>query len=180
MKRTSLFISTLLFSAVLFADESPYVGEENRSIKSLSAEEIEALESGGGMGFAKLAELNRYPGPKHVLELAHDLELTPSQLTTTRALFAEMQRNAISLGHRLLQAEKDLDRKFESGTIDAESLNLALADIGSIRTQLRYVHLEAHLRQRLMLTANQLVKYDELRGYRGAEQDHSQHSGHHN
>jgi len=180
MKRISLLISTLLFSAVLFADESPYAGEENRSIKSLSAEEIEALEFGRGMGFAMLAELNHYPGPKHVLELAHDLELTPSQLTTTKALFAEMQRNAISLGNSLLQAEKDLDREFESGTIDAESLNLALANIGSIRTQLRYVHLEAHLRQRPVLTTKQLVKYDNLRGYRDAEQDHNQRSSHHN
>jgi len=180
MTRISLLFPILLFSAVLFADESPYAGEENRSIKSLSAEEISALESGGGMGFAKLAELNHYPGPKHVLELAHDLELTSPQLTKTRALFAEMQRNAMSLGHELLQAEKDLDREFESGTIDAESLNIALTDIGVIRAQLRYVHLEAHLRQRQVLTENQLMKYDELRGYRGIAGDHNRHSGHHN
>jgi len=60
-----------LFTA-LFAqeDHSPYAGQENRTIKALSQGEIKNFLSGAGMGFAKAAELNHYPGPKHVLELA--------------------------------------------------------------------------------------------------------------
>ena len=49
---------------------SPYTGEEQRAIKALSEEEIKDLLEARGMGLAKAAELNSYPGPLHVLQLA--------------------------------------------------------------------------------------------------------------
>jgi hypothetical protein len=49
---------------------SPYAGQAGREIKALSREEVEGLLAGQGMGYAKAAELNRYPGPAHVLEQA--------------------------------------------------------------------------------------------------------------
>ena len=49
---------------------SPYVGLEAREIKALSEEQRQELLDGHGMGLALAAELNHYPGPKHVLELA--------------------------------------------------------------------------------------------------------------
>ena len=54
---------------------SPYAGQEKREIKALSQEDVEGYLTGQGMGFAKAAELNQYPGPKHVLELARELRL---------------------------------------------------------------------------------------------------------
>jgi hypothetical protein len=48
----------------------------------LSQTDIESLQNGTGDAFggmAKLAELNGYPGPRHVLDLANELELTPNQ-----------------------------------------------------------------------------------------------------
>lgn len=50
---------------------SKYIGQESRIIKSLSSEDIESLETGTGDAFggmAKLAELNGYPGPRHILD----------------------------------------------------------------------------------------------------------------
>jgi hypothetical protein len=50
---------------------SKYIGQENRIIKSLSSEDIESLETGTGDAFggmARLAELNGYPGPRHILD----------------------------------------------------------------------------------------------------------------
>ena len=132
------------------------------------------------MGFAKLAELNHYPGPKHVLELANDLDLTPSQVSETEALFEEMRTSAVVLGEDLLAAEMELDQDFSRGTISAESLESALWSIGRIRAQLRYVHLEAHLRQRRLLTTEQIAKYDETRGYKGVAHDHLEHPKGHN
>ena len=58
---------------------SPYVGEQMRAIKSLSQQDVAEYLDGKGMGFAKAAELNGYPGPAHVLELADKLGLTPAQ-----------------------------------------------------------------------------------------------------
>jgi Spy/CpxP family protein refolding chaperone len=180
MIRILVFILALTSGISLATDQSPYAGEEVRSIKSLSTEEVESLRSGGGMGFAKLAELNSYPGPRHVLELADDLNLTPSQLAKTEALFEEMRLNAIALGEELLEAETSLDRDFERGAINPASLEQALFDIGRIRAKLRYVHLEAHLRQKRLLTTDQVAKYDEIRGYRGAAHGQVGHPNSHN
>ncbi len=161
------------------SDQRPYEGEELRSIKSLSSLEIESLRYGNGMGFAKLAELNHYPGPRHVLELADELDLTETQTAETKALFDEMQRSAIDLGEKLIAAESALDREFAQGTMSADYLQGALSEIGEIRAQLRYVHLEAHLRQQRLLTGKQISKYDELRGYTGAGHNHEGHSRNH-
>lgn len=174
MKNIILAVLALLSGMSVATELSPYAGEELRSIKSMSSQEVDSLLSGGGMGFAKLAELNHYPGPKHVLELATDLDLTPLQISKTEALFEEMRRNAVVLGKELLEAELALDKDFSQGKINSESLRSALLNVGKIRAQLRYVHLEAHLRQKRLLTTEQIAKYDETRGYLV---DHSK--GHH-
>lgn len=162
-----------LFAAIVFpcivatAHESPYSGEEQRQVASLSEIEIASLQRGDGMGFAKLAELNHFPGPKHVLDLAEQLGLTASQVAATRMLYEEMHRTAVSFGEQLVQAEAQLNGTFKDGSVSAQSLEAALLDIEKIRARLRYVHLESHLRQTAILTADQVARYDELRGYRG-------------
>jgi hypothetical protein len=60
---------------------APYAGLEQRPIKALSAQQIADLKAGRGMGLALAAELNGFPGPLHVLELAAGLELTDEQRT---------------------------------------------------------------------------------------------------
>jgi len=179
MKKTALTILAALALVPclsLATEPSPYAGDELGAISSLTAEEIESLRSGGGMGFAKLAELNHYPGPRHVLDMVDDLDLTPSQTSATEALFEEMQRSAMVLGEELIDAEIALDQEFSIGAISSESLQMALLQIGKIRAQLRYVHLDAHLRQQRLLTAEQIAKYDEIRGYRDMTNKHTEHS----
>src|SRR5262249_20157560 len=63
----ALAVSVPLGSSL--ADSSPvsYAGRQTRAIKALSEEDIAPLLNGEGMGMAKAAELNGYPGPKHVL-----------------------------------------------------------------------------------------------------------------
>ena len=97
---------------------SPYAGEQSRGIKALSAQEVEALLAGQGMGFAKAAELNGYPGPAHVLELAGDLELTGDQRRLTVELFAAMEREAVLVGRELVDAERRLDRLFAERSVE--------------------------------------------------------------
>jgi hypothetical protein len=48
--------------------QSPYADLKGREIKALSPEELAQYEAGEGMGLALAAELNRYPGPRHVLD----------------------------------------------------------------------------------------------------------------
>ena len=55
---------------------SPYAGMQSRAVKALTDQQIADLRAGRGMGLALAAELNGYPGPMHVLELADRLSLS--------------------------------------------------------------------------------------------------------
>jgi Spy/CpxP family protein refolding chaperone len=153
----------LIASIVLAA--SPYAGEEGRDIKALSAEDVNAYLTGQGMGLAKAAELNGYAGPKHVLELASELELTVEQRTRTQALFASMQTKAVALGRQLVDEERKLDRLFASASITGNSLQESVTRIGALQADVRAAHLQAHLEQAEILTAEQRAHYLRLRGY---------------
>src|ERR1051325_7774550 len=83
---------------------SPYAGLESRQIKALSAQQIEDLRAGRGMGLAMPAELNGYPGPMHVLELADKLALNAAQRERMQALIAQMKADTIPLGEQRLHA----------------------------------------------------------------------------
>lgn len=147
---------------------TPYAGQETREIKSLSPEDVQAYLAGKGMGLAKAAELNGYPGPAHVLELAGRLQLTDEQRARTQALFAAMESKAMSLGHALVERERALDGLFASKAATPERLSALLDEIGALQAQVRGAHLEAHLTQVKILTPAQTARYAELRGYGGA------------
>src|SRR5260221_2968672 len=80
---------------------SPYVGMERRAVKALSDQQTADLEVGGGMGLALAAELNGYPGPAHVLELADALRLSDEQRTRTKARFEAMKSETIPIGQQV-------------------------------------------------------------------------------
>ena len=137
----------------------------NSDIKSLSQDEQSALLAGRGMGLARPAELNGYPGPTHVLELAAQLDLNTDQLAGTRDIFERMQQVARADGAALIDAERALDVLYESKTATVENVRQQLARIEKIRAHLRGVHLIAHLEQAALLTPHQRARYAELRGY---------------
>ena len=126
------------------AETSPYAGMQNRSLKALSEQQIEELRAGRGMGLAMAAELNSYPGPAHVLELATALNLSEDQRDRTRALFEKMRNTAVPVGNEVLAKEGELDEAFASGSIDDAALRRILTDIGRLQSELRYTHLKYH------------------------------------
>lgn len=166
-KAMTLLAAVISISISAFAAESPssYVGQEGREIKSLSADDIDDLLAGKGMGLAKAAELNGYAGPAHVLELAPALLLTPEQTGRTRALFKDMQTRAKSLGVAIVTEERKLDALFADKSATRESLGALLAEISALQGQVRAVHLEAHLAQVEILSPEQNERYVQLRGY---------------
>ena len=145
----------------------PYAGMQQRLLKALSDAEIADLRAGRGMGLALAAELNGYPGPLHVLEHADALRLTAEQRARAQALYDAMKAEAIALGERLIGEEAELDRAFASRTITAQTLGEATAAIGATQAALRAAHLRYHLAQVDVLTAEQVRRYAELRGYGG-------------
>lgn len=166
MFRTLLGCTLLLLAgSANAASPSPYVGQESREVKALSPQEISDYLSGKGIGLAKAAELNGYPGPVHVLELAIQLDLTAEQKTKTEALFQRMQARAIALGQELIEEERALDRLFASHAVTSEKLGDSLARIGRLQGQVRHAHLDAHIEQAALLTPAQVASYNRLRGY---------------
>ncbi|MCI0708278.1 MAG: Spy/CpxP family protein refolding chaperone [Ignavibacteriae bacterium] len=160
---------------VAFSQTSPYVGQERHDIKALSPKEIQDYFAGAGMGFAKAAELNSYPGPKHVLELADSLELTELQLTKTKKPFQSIKAKAMRLGKSIVHQEHELDKLFASKTVDNAALTSQTERIARLQGELRSAHLEAHLAMRQVLSLEQIRKYDELRGY--SKQSGTSHDG---
>ena len=142
-----------------------YAGEERRAIKSLSVEDVDELRRGGGWGLAKAAELNGMPGPTHLLELREAIPLEAAQVAALEALLVAMQDDAISVVEELIDLEAALDAQFRNGTITEASLGELLAQIAETRARLRYIHLATHLATPALLSEQQIVRYNELRGY---------------
>ena len=85
-----LALAISLIALPALAADLPYAGQQARAIKALSDDDIAALRAGEGMGMAKAAELNGYPGPVHVLALAAQLGLTEDQRHGVQAIFDRM------------------------------------------------------------------------------------------
>lgn len=157
--------------------ESPYAGQENRAIKALSPADVQSYLAGKGMGFAKAAELNGYPGPAHVLALGDALSLSAEQRKHTEALFETMESKAVALGRSLIEKERQLDLAFAEKSVTRDSLQQTLQEIALLQAQLRQAHLEAHLEQVSILTPAQISAYNTLRGYDKSGKP-STHTGH--
>jgi Spy/CpxP family protein refolding chaperone len=171
-----LFAVTAAASPLEAQSQQPYAGLEGRSIKALSEQQIADLRAGRGMGLALAAELNGYPGPMHVLELADALDLSGRQRAKMQELFAAMKAEAIPLGEKLIAQEAELDKAFADKTIAAATLAASTEAIGVTHSALRQAHLKYHLFTIEVLTPAQIQLYAELRGYkRGAQQPHGRH-----
>ena len=178
MKHKLVFVLCMVCASVVnAASPSPYIGQEGRDIKAMSPEDVQSYLEGKGMGFAKAAELNGYPGPSHVLTLASDLHLSKEQRELTQSLFAAMQAESITYGRQLIEEERNLDRLFATKQVTTETLKAVLNQIGNLQAKVRAAHLEAHLTQVRILTPEQTVLYSELRGYtsQASNREHHHH-----
>lgn len=165
--RRGICVVLLVSSSMAHAADyrSAYAGEEKRSIKSLSEDDIKQLQQGRGWGLAKAAELNGMPGPVHILQMKQEISLTAVQEKRIRALFDTMKADAVPLGKKLVHLERQLNNAFANKTITRHKLKSLLDEIAGTRSRLRYVHLSAHLATPAILTARQLSDYNQLRGY---------------
>jgi hypothetical protein len=90
---------------------------------------------------AKAAELNGYPGPKHVPQLSVKLGLTEIQQRDVQGIFDRMSAAAKPLGGELIAQEQTLDQLFANGEITLDRLATATAAIAELQGRLRAVHL---------------------------------------
>ena len=152
-------------AALSQSSHQPYKGFEKRGIASLSDSDVDKLTIGAGWGLALPAELNGYPGPKHVLELADELALSSDQITEMQSIYEAMKVEAIAVGGALIDAERNLDLGFASGELIPTKLRELIAASETARAELRFIHLSRHLESIDLLDSDQISKYAELRGY---------------
>jgi hypothetical protein len=154
-------------SAAQDALTSPYRDQTATEIRGLTEKEISELREGRGMGLARAAELNGYPGPRHVLDAVRQgrLHLSPGQLQTVQQLFDNMAREAKRLGDMILEEERALEGEFRKGTLSESDLQADVTRIAALQGQLRVVHLRTHLEMRPVLSEQQIQHYNQLRGY---------------
>lgn len=178
--RTGLASLAILaaFHGVAAQPSQPYAGMQSRPIKALSDQQIADLRIGRGMSLALAAELNGYPGPIHLLELADQLKLTAEQRAHFGQMLESMKREAIPIGQQLIAREADLDRRFAERTITPDALQTAVAEVGAVQAELRAAHLKYHLSTPALLTEDQMRRYAELRGYAGGPR-HGRQRHHH-
>ena len=167
----SLFIAGVLGAALpqAFAADQPYAGDQARPVKALSAERVDGLLTGKGLGYALAAELNHHPGPRHAIDFSDELSLTPDQEQKVRGLFQSMEAKAVRIGRQIVDAERELDRAFAKKTITPETLSKMTGQIAALEGNLRAVHLGAHLEMIKILSPTQIARYDRLRGYDNGE-----------
>lgn len=146
---------------------SPYVDLKTREIKALSDEAVQEYRKGSGMSLALSAELNMYPGPRHVLDLADVMGLDAEQVARVKAIGDAMTADAVRIGARIVDLERALDRAFSNRTIDSTRLASLTNEIGRLQGELRLVHLTAHLAVTEILSQTQIEQYETHRGYSG-------------
>ncbi|HYB43850.1 MAG TPA: hypothetical protein VEL75_18870 [Candidatus Methylomirabilis sp.] len=156
---------------------SPYRQQSDRGLRGLDDQEIADLRTGTGMGLARAAELNSYPGPRHVLDAiaSGSLTVSPEQLARVRLVYEAMEHDARRVGAEILEEEARLEAAFRSAVITDPDLHARVARIATLRGDLRAIHLAAHLATRRILSDAQTARYNELRGY---APDTSGHRGH--
>lgn len=155
---------------------SPYVAQLTSPVRGLSAQEVEDLQAGHGMGYARMAELNSYPGPRHLLDLQRELTLSPQQIAAIEPIYATMTEQAQRLGQQIIAQEAELSAAFANKTVDDAGLQTQVMHLADLYGQLRLTHLRAHLQVTPLLTAEQLAAYNELRGYTSnTEESHMHH-----
>lgn len=151
------------------SSHSPYVDQIKSPVRGLSAKEVEDLLTGQGAGYARSAELNRYPGPRHVLDLADELSLSTDQENAIQQVFAAMQAQAQQLGHTIVERERQLSQQFANGSMNSHELQEDTQTLAILYGQLRETHLQAHLDITPLLSPTQIDHYNQLRGYNGSK-----------
>jgi len=87
----------------------------------------------------------------------------------------QTEDEARRIGAQILSEEQQLETTFRDRTIVERDLRERVTRIAALQGELRVVHLRAHLLTRAILSADQVARYDELRGYTTSQPPHQEH-----
>jgi len=109
-----------------------------------------------------VAEKNGFPSPQKIISFKDQLGLTKDQLRKINEILTNLPVSATIKGQEIIDAEVELNRLFELGIINEKILRTKLERIGKLRADLRFMHLQAYLKGRQILSANQWDRLKEL------------------
>jgi len=144
------------------AGPAQQASSEMRHHHSCLEEERASIERGEGFGMAMAADHAGYPGPRHVLDMASELHLTPDQRAGMEKIYAGMKEKALARGKELFEAEARLEQMFRDARPEADLREQSFR-IDTIHAELRWIHLSAHLAAQKLLTPDQIALYSRLR-----------------
>ena len=127
-------------------------------LSGVSEQEKEMLLKGGGLGAGMIAMTNGYPGPKHVLEMGDELELTAAQRESIGTIYGKVKAESVKLGTELVEKDEALAALFTSGSVSTKDVEKRSREIGELQGRLRAAHLNAHVQTHAELTPAQLAK----------------------
>lgn len=139
------FLLRLLLLALPFSSAAEEPIHATVRLIAIPKDDIEGYLSGAGMGMAKVADHNFYPGPVHVLEFSEELGLTDAQVEQTQDLYLKMKNKAATLGAELIVKETQLQKAFANKTVSQSVLRELVSMASRLKGEIRYTHLETHL-----------------------------------
>jgi Spy/CpxP family protein refolding chaperone len=121
------------------------------------------LLKGEAAGQNMVAENNGYPSPQKIVSLKDQIGLTKDQLKKIKEIVTNLPISAVVKGQEIIDAEDELNKLFESGTISEKTLRIKLERIGKMRAELRFVHLQIYVKEKQILSAKQWERLKELK-----------------
>jgi Spy/CpxP family protein refolding chaperone len=120
------------------------------------------LLNGEASGQTLVAEKNGFPAPQKIVSFKDQLGLSKDQLKKINELVTNLPISATVKGQEIIEAEEELNKLFESGTINEKTLRAKLERIGKMRADLRCMHLQVYVKEKQILSANQWERLKEL------------------
>jgi Spy/CpxP family protein refolding chaperone len=120
------------------------------------------LLKGEASGQAFVAEKNGFPPLQKIIALKDQLGLTKEQMKKINEMATNLSISAAVKGQEIVEAEEDLNKLFESGTVNDKTLRMKLEQIGKMRADLRLVHLQVYLKEKQILSTKQWERLKEL------------------
>ena len=120
------------------------------------------LLKGDAAGQSSVAERNGFPAPQIIISFKDQLGLTKDQVKKIDEIVTNLPFAATVKGQEIIDAEEELNRLFESGSVNEKTLRAKLERIGKMRAELRFVHLQVYLKEKQILSVKQWERLKEL------------------
>jgi Spy/CpxP family protein refolding chaperone len=143
--------------------------DAKQSIKPISEYNLPGVGKGEGAGSGEAAELNGYPGPAHVIQMAANLGLDDRQIGAVKAIHEEMLQAVRAIAGEVKERQHELDALFESGTVTVAALEKATSAVSEAQGRLHFVHFRAHLKTREVLTPSQISTFKQIQAQASME-----------